>query len=109
MKSAVPYSPRMRGPFFQAYQYIFVVPSASLASVQWIPLTLIRMSLLSPSCQLVVGAHRVFRHRRLASDDCDLSILIDLDALDLDASLDDAFHRSRHGVLANLLRTSTHD
>jgi hypothetical protein len=55
MKSAVPGSPRKRGPPRQAYQYLRVVPSASFVSAQFMPSKLTRMGLLlSPPFQRVV-------------------------------------------------------
>src|SRR6516162_466507 len=43
MNSGEPYSPTSRGPFFHAYQYIFLLPSASVAVVQCNPLASMRI------------------------------------------------------------------
>src|SRR5262245_2581964 len=55
MNSGEPYSPTRRGPPRQAYQYVFVVPSASLATVQCSPLALMRMLLFHPTLNFVVA------------------------------------------------------
>src|SRR5262245_50755677 len=80
MNSGEPYSPTRRGPPRHAYQYVFIVPSASLATVQCSPLALMRMLLFHPTLDVVVA-------RRLGGlgkmDRNAAGRRIDLDAVDI--------------------------
>src|SRR5262245_13224112 len=80
MNSGDPYSPTRRGPPRQAYQYVFVVPSASLATVQSSPLALMRMLLFHPTLNFVV-ARRLGGRGKM--DGNAAGRRIDLDAVDI--------------------------
>src|SRR5215510_3293496 len=54
MNCALPGSPSRRGPPRQAYQYVFLVPSANVATVQCRPLAFTRM-LAHPVLHFVSG------------------------------------------------------
>ena len=66
MNSGLPGSPTRRGPPRQAYQYVFVVPSASVATDQCNPLTLISLLLTQPI--LDFGVRGAPPDERLAND-----------------------------------------
>ena len=91
MNSGDPGSPLRRGPPRQAYQYFFVVPSASLATVQCSPLALMRIlpfrffRLFAQPAFNFIGRHRL--STAVFDDDADAARRVNVEALDLNPAM----------------------
>src|SRR6516164_8594544 len=87
MNSGEPYSPERRGPPRQAYQYVFLLPSASVTVVQCSPLALIRIlpfrffRLFAQPAFNFIGRH--WLSTAVFDDDADAARGVNVEPLDL--------------------------